>query len=239
MHVHRARVALIVVAPDEIEQVLAAVYAAGVLHQEFDEVELFHRQLDALAVLEGAAALGVDRDVAALQHRRGLARLHADRGAAQQGAHAGLELQDIEGLGHVIVRAGLEAHQQVGAFAARREHDHGHGRKAADLLAGLQAVLLRHHQIEDDQIVGVFPRHGDGGLAVVAAVHAVSLAFEVEFDALDQQHLVVDDQDLHARPSPSGEFQLHFASANRIITILYHRSFPLTIPHSVKNGRAK
>jgi len=48
VHVHRARVALIVIAPDEIQQGLAAVDAAGVAHKQLDELIFAAGQLDRL-----------------------------------------------------------------------------------------------------------------------------------------------------------------------------------------------
>ena len=65
MHVHGADIALIVVAPHEVEQLLARVDLAGVAHEQLDEVKLLERQLHVLAEAVGAAALGVDLDVAA------------------------------------------------------------------------------------------------------------------------------------------------------------------------------
>ena len=199
MHVHGAGVALIIVAPDQIQQAFAAVNAAGVAHQKLDQVELLHRQLHVLPVLAGAAALGIDADMPAPEHRV-LLRRGGHAGAAQQRADARLELQDVEGLGHIVVRAGLKAHQQVCALAAGREHDDRHGGEAADLLAGLQAVLFRHHQIQHDQVVAARAGQLHGLLAVVAGVHGISLVFEVEFDSLDKQALVVDHQYFHDFP---------------------------------------
>ena len=68
-------------------------------------------------------------------------------GAAEQGPHPGLQLQDVEGLGHIVVRPALKAHQLVHVCAPSGEHDDGHIGKGSDLHTRLQPVQLGHHQV--------------------------------------------------------------------------------------------
>ena len=60
MDVHCADIAAILIAPDEVEQVLAGIDAVRVADEQLDKVELAGRQLDGLAVLIDVALLRVD-----------------------------------------------------------------------------------------------------------------------------------------------------------------------------------
>ena len=200
MDVHRPAVALVVVAPDEVEEVVAAVYLAGVAQEELYEVELPGRQFNGDAVFPGGAFFCVYLQAAALQHGGGGSR-RGHGGAPEQGADARLELQDVERLCDIVVRAGLEAQQLVRVLAPGCEHDDGDGGKSADLLAGFQPVQPRHHEVQDNETVVSRGGQLHGALAVVAGVHGVALVFEVEFDALYEQFFVVHDEYLHESSS--------------------------------------
>ncbi len=116
VHIHRARIALIVIAPHEVKQRLAAVHLAGVLHQKQDQVKLLHRELDLLAALHRAALGLVHGDVPAA-YRAALFLGSGGRGgyrrSPQERPDARLEGKDVEGLCDIIIRAGLKAHEQV------------------------------------------------------------------------------------------------------------------------------
>ena len=132
-----------------------------------------------------------------LFQQRALGALHGRgraRRTAQQSPYPRLELKDIEGLGHIVVRARFKAQQQIAALAAHGEHKDGNVGKAADLLTDLQTVLLRHHQIQQDQIIVRAAGHADRRIAVVGGVNEVALALQVELDPLDQQLLVIHNQ---------------------------------------------
>ena len=201
VHVHGAGIALVFIAPDQIQQSLPAVDPAGIFHQEEDQVELLHGQFHRNPVLPGGAPLLVHGDVPPLQRGGGaLGPRGGEAGSAQQGPDPGLQHHDVEGLGHVIVGPGLKAHEHIRLFAAGGEHDDGHGGKAADLLAGLQPVLFGHHQVQDDQVIAAGPGHGNGHFPVIAHIHGVALILQIEFDALHQELFVVNDQNFHISP---------------------------------------
>jgi len=58
----------------------------------------------------------------------------------------------MEGLGEVVVRAHLEAHDPVHVLAARRENDHRQAALAAQLATEREPVDPRHHQVEHEQV---------------------------------------------------------------------------------------
>ena len=93
VHIHRAVVACVGVAPDEVHQIFARVNAARILDKKLDEVVFLGRELDDLAVFDGDALLGVERDAARGQQERfRLLLLRCGVRAAQQRADARFEL---------------------------------------------------------------------------------------------------------------------------------------------------
>jgi len=119
-----------------------------------------------------------------------------------RGPHPGLQLQNVEGLGDVVVRPTLEADDLVGVLAAGGEHDDGHVGELPDAHTGLEPVDLGHHQIQDDEIEGAAAGQLHRLLPVIARLHLVALALQVELDALDQHLLVVYHQYFHRFSSP-------------------------------------
>ena len=201
MHVHRAVIAGVLIAPHHVEQVLPGVHPARVAQQQLHQVELLGGEIHALAVLPGGPGVHVQGDVA---HGQPAAALLLGRHArpAQQGPHPGLQLQNVEGLGDVVVRPALEADDLVGVLAAGGEHDDGHVGELPDAHTGLEPVDLGHHQIQDNEIEGAVPGQLHRLLPVIARLHLVALALQVELDALDQHLLVVYHQYFHRFSSP-------------------------------------
>ena len=72
--------------------------------------------------------------------------------AAQQGPDPGDDLAHREGLGHVVVGADAEAHEQVGLVGAGGEHEHRHRPDGLDPAADLEAVEPGQHDVEHDEV---------------------------------------------------------------------------------------
>src|SRR5690606_5903048 len=106
VHVHGAGAAVVVVAPDLLEQLGAGEHAARVLHEVLEELELLVREVDGAAAQPGRVPARVDRELA-----RGdlLLRLlgRAARGALHDEAQARLHLGRGGGLEQQVVRAPL------------------------------------------------------------------------------------------------------------------------------------
>ncbi len=96
------------------------------------------------------AAAGVEADRADAEHLF-VVFGHGDP-APQHGPHAGHELAEPEGLGHVVAGAELEPEDDVDLGVARRDHDDRHGLEAAHLLADLDAGLVGEHHVEQDEV---------------------------------------------------------------------------------------
>ena len=193
MHVHGAVLPGVGIAPDLVEQLLPAVHPLGVLHEQLQQVELPGGELHRDPFLPGAPGGAVDGESPQGEFSRLFLLLlpPGGRGPAEQGLHPGLDLQNVEGLGDIVVRPVLKAQELVRVLPPGGEHDDGHGGKGTDLHAGLQAVQLRHHQVQNNEVILRGPGHVHRLAAVVAHVHLVSLVLQVEPDALDHNLFVI------------------------------------------------
>ena len=186
MDVHRAVVPNVLIAPHHIEQVFPAVHPSGVAHEQFHQIELLGGEVHRDPVLPGGAPVGVQADVA---HGEGaFGRL------LQQGADPGFQLQDIEGLGDVVIRSALEAHDLVRVLPLGGEHDNWDVGELPDAHTGLEPVDLGHHQVQNNQIEIPLPGQLHGFLPIIAGLHLIALIFQVKGDPLYQDALVVHDQ---------------------------------------------
>ena len=68
MHVDRTLIDIDVAAPDAVEQLLAAEYAAGMLQKEFEQPVLGRPEIDRTAGTGDAALLAIEFDVAIGEH---------------------------------------------------------------------------------------------------------------------------------------------------------------------------
>ena len=115
-----------------LDQLGARDDALVVMHQVGEQAVLVRGELDRLAVERDARGLGVEPQRAALDVALGVAG-----GAAHLGADARQQLLHVEGLGDVVVGAGIHAGHLVAPAVARGEDDDRH-------LALGAAPLLEH-----------------------------------------------------------------------------------------------
>src|SRR5262245_36070333 len=149
--VYGARIAVLGIAPDVLEQRLAAEHAAGRARQRGEDLELDVGDADLLRAQGDHAPLEVDLQLAAVEGLL-VGRLRDHPRAPQGGLDAAAELAHREGLGYVVVGADLEAGDLVGLAALGGQHDDRHLAARAHLAADFDAVHLRQHQVEDDEI---------------------------------------------------------------------------------------
>ena len=113
--------------------------------------------------------------------------------APQHGLHAADELGDAEGLGDVVVGAGLEADDLVELGVLRREHQHVGVAELAHPAADLDAVDVGQPEVEDDQVERVQGGRANGGLPVLGLGDVEALLHEQGADEHPVLRSVVDD----------------------------------------------
>ena len=151
MHVHRAGVAHVIVLPHRFQHGFPAEHLAPVGDEQLQQIKFLGRQADFLAA-QGDGTVHdvhfhiVHPDDLLFFPGGGLGR------AAQHRLDPGLHLQDVEGLGHVIVRAVFQAQDLIHILALGGEHQDGHVAALPDALAHLDAVQLGQHHVQQHQV---------------------------------------------------------------------------------------
>ena len=123
-------------------------------------------------------------------------------GAAQQRADARQHLLEMEGLGHVVVGAGVEALHLVAPAVARGEHQHRHG--AAGAPPGFQhrdAVHLGQADVEDDRVVGLAFAEVVALLAVEGAIDHIARVGERGRELPVEIGIVLDHEETQGQSS--------------------------------------
>ena len=155
--------------------------------------------LDPIQILEIRAliaALGESR-VAEAQF------LHLRALPAQHGVDAGQELARLEGLGEVVVRAGVQTLHPVVEAGARREHEYGrpHAPRPQPPRE-LKAVEARKHHVEHDEVADAAQRILEPGGPVIGRLGLKAVLREQLAERFREQPLVFNYKYGH-RNSPA------------------------------------
>ena len=150
-------------------------------------------ELDRIAVDGDAARLGVDPDRAAFDLVGGVTG-----GAAHQRADARQHLLDMEGLGDIVVGAGVDALHLVAPAVARGEDQNGHvAPLAAPGLEHADAVHARQADVEHHRVIGLGLAEIMPLLAVTRGVDGVAGIAEGLAELAVQIGIVLDDENAH------------------------------------------
>src|SRR3954453_6760005 len=191
------RVAQVVVAPDPVEQRVAAQHLAGMARQLRQEVELRTGQCDVLAVSGDGASGEVDDDGPEMEPG-GFVRTAS--GTAESCPDAGDELWHLERLLDVIVGAGFEPDDDVDGVGAGRQHHDRNGRGPADLAADLEAVDAREHDVEEHEVGGFRSESGEGFGPVAGGRDGEPGVAQADGRDLADRGVVFDEQDPGVHP---------------------------------------
>ena len=116
-------------------------------------------------------------------------------GTAEKRTDARQHLFHVEGLGHVVVGAGVHAGHLVAPALARREDQHRHlALVAPPLLEHAQAVFLGETEIEYDGVVGLGIAEKMPLLAVERGVDGVARIAQRGDELPVQVGIVLDDE---------------------------------------------
>lgn len=163
---------------------------AGVASEMEQEVEFFRGEVNGLTLHRNGMGGHIDDEVARFDGGGG-----AFRRAAEVGAHAGHEFLDAEGLGHVVVGAGVEGFDLGALVIAYGEHDDRGGGLSTDSAAYLDAAHTRHHEIGDDEVRGPFAEDVNALFGVVGYAHVEALSGERGAEDASDLGFVVDNED--------------------------------------------
>ena len=196
MDIDGAAVAVVLEAPDLIQQLIAGEYAVGVAGQVEQELQLLGRGIHDLAIHLELVAGHIDGELIVADLLDLTFGGAGGAAAAQHGLDAGHDLLGIEGLDNIVIGAQLQAQHLIEGFALGGEHDDGAIALLADLPANLPAIQLGHHDIQEDKR-GLFALElGHGFFAIVGHYHLEALLFQVQAQQLADIQVVIGYQDL-------------------------------------------
>ena len=194
MHVDRAVEGFELLALDHVHQLLARQRASGILGERDQQVELIAGHRAVAPVDPDGARARIDLQPAEPQDALG--RRHAAAAPPQDGLQPGEQLARIERLRQIVVGAELEADDAVGLLALGGQHQHRHVGRRADAPAGLEAVEVGKHDVEDDRVRRAPLQLGKAGIGGRRGADRKAVALEIVREHGGQARIVVDDQDL-------------------------------------------
>ena len=200
--VHDARVAEIIVAPRDVQQVLARQHLAGVGDHGGEELQLLVGQVDLLSA-----------DIRLERFRHDGKLRERESAGLRRGAEPTEHLLDThrhlprgEGLHDIIVRAELQSEHAVHFLVARGEHQDRRVACAADLPADVQPVHAGEHNVQHDEVDPAAAEQIERLLARVRRAHGDALGGEKAAEAAVDGGVIVADEHgagLHRAPPSS------------------------------------
>ena len=120
-------------------------------------------------------------------------------GALEVGAQAGQDFVLVERLCHVVDATRGKPFDNPLDIVPRRQKNNRNRRQGftrLQLAAGLVAVHLRHHHVEEDDVGARMIGYFQGGRTIRCHVHIVALAVEGPYQDVEIGRHIIDDQDL-------------------------------------------
>jgi hypothetical protein len=179
-----------------VQELVAAEDLIGVSQEALGQSELSLRKLDFRAIHRDLTSALIELDGADPQSAAGGAPAGV---ASHDGAESRRELSVGEGLGEVVVRAGIEPLHAVGHGIASGEHqDRDGGASSPDRATDLEAVHVRQTDIEDDGLdATAVERKIDGIGARARHVHDMLIMAKETAKGGSQTAVVLDEQEVH------------------------------------------
>src|SRR5258706_1939500 len=179
------------VVPQAGQQLIDAYGARGALGEEEQQLELPPGQADGAAADEGVAPSAVDDELA---HADALFVLVAALSgpAAQVRLHPGHEGARLERLRYVIVRAAVQAFDDLVGVAQRRDEDDRGQRFVADGGEQRQTVAIRQHAVEQDDVEGMAAGQGGSLLPRAHRLDGQTFRFQCIFDEPTSDGIIFD-----------------------------------------------
>ena len=140
------------------------------------------------------------------------------------------ELLHLKGLDNKIVRTELETEHLVENLALCRYHNDRLRGDLANLAAYLPAVLLRHHNVEQNKIRLVHLKAADSVSAVICGLDLISVILKIQLEHVTDINVVVNYKNLCSHHHPP---LINLLSFCRRPSIRYLR--PVAIPENARS----
>src|SRR5229473_60552 len=193
--VHAARSDETIGAPDSIEKLVARENAIRPRSKVIEQPEFERAERNGLPGMTDAIRRRINGQFADLN---GAGRVRRRLRAAEQRFDARQQFARAERLGDVIVSAHLEAHDAVGFFAARGEHENGQAIQRvvpANFPADIEPGNFGKHEVEKQEIRRRFLQGIKTAGAVEGCLDLKSFICKVVANQFDDIAVVFNDQD--------------------------------------------
>ena len=208
--IDRAGVRIFTESPDRFEEGLARDGFSLVGQEVAEEICLHDSQPHRLSVSEQFERREVDRltseghPVGGVGGRVFRARLFVEQPLppAEQPAQPGEQDREFERFGEIVVRADLEAAQDIGgAIAGCQQKDRFEVSGLAKAGDDFESIDARQHDVEEYGVMGGFrgEQRGEGRLAIIDDLGRIAFEFKVEPQAFSEGCFVFNDEDTRHR----------------------------------------
>src|ERR1051326_6253078 len=170
------RTAVTEVAPDQLEETVAAERLAWVLAEQLEDRELLRREPNRTPVDDRLVRREIDLQPAEPTNQT-LDRLRRP-GPSEERLDPLHHFGRRRGLDDVVVGAEAQAADLVAGLAARAEEEDRHAGAVAETPADVEAGLALKHHIEQHAVDARPAERGDGGRAARGRVHLEPLGLE-------------------------------------------------------------
>ena len=191
MYVHSSDISRILISPNDIQKVLTAVNFVRVEHQKFQHVKLFCGKIDLLACNKYTTALAVQFQISGLDRLCFFFFFLFGTCTTHDCLNTCLDFQNIERFCDIVICTVIQSQNLIHIFTFCSQHNDRNIGKFPDLLAYLQSVHLRKHQIQKDDVIFICLCFLDCFLAVVCTVNLHAILLQIETDSFYDQFLVI------------------------------------------------
>ncbi len=185
---------------------------AGLAREIEKQFEFGRREAERFSAELGGVGFGVDDEVAGFDDGD-----DAFGGAAEMGTDAGEKFLDAEGLGDVVVGAGVEGLDFALLVLSNGEDDDRSLMAAADGAADFDAAHVGHHEVGHDEVGNPVVKDAQALFGVVGGAHVEALRGECGAQHAGDLRLIVDDED--AVGHKSVPWQLTSSAGARMILL--------------------
>ena len=179
------------VAPHLLEELLAREHLPRRARQGHQQIEFEGGQRDDTPLTLDDVTGNVDRQIL---EGKALIRLRILT-AAQARPHTGHQFFGLEGLGHIIVGAGLESRHNIRGIGTGGQHNDRRIRDPTDRTTHVKSIHAGQHDVQENQVRVVFLKLRQRGRSVGTEDDLKALVLEDNADHLSQGDVVVDDED--------------------------------------------
>src|SRR6202171_5128087 len=165
---------VIFITPDVIEDAIARQDFVRMADKELEKFYFTRGERKGFLAAPQLELFGIDNTIA--ERRFAVIQRIRRTVAAQQRVHACGQFAQAKGLGHVVIRAQIEAYDLVNLLAFVREHeDESLISLGAKLLADIVSAQAREHDVEHDETGAMLVHCGQGLITTRARFHSKAL----------------------------------------------------------------